>query len=72
VFWRLRNLKHYGAGETVGILRIAPVIVEEVGSGSSVVALPAFKKCCATFIILPDWRHCFVDRDWIGPKVLDV
>ena len=44
VFWRLRNLKHYGAGETVGILKIAPVIVEEVGSGSSVVALPAFKK----------------------------
>ena len=44
VFWRLRNLKHYGAGETVGILKIAPVIFEEVGSGSSVVALPAFKK----------------------------
>ena len=42
VFWRLRNLKHYGAGETVGILRIAPVIVEEVESGGSVVALPAF------------------------------
>jgi len=44
VFWRLRNLKHYGAGETVGILRIAPVIVEEVGSGTSVVALPAFNE----------------------------
>ena len=42
VFWRLRNLKHYGAGETVGILRIAPVIVEEVERGGSVVALPAF------------------------------
>ena len=44
VFWRLRNLKHYGAGETVGILRIAPVIVEEVESGGSVVALPAFNE----------------------------
>jgi len=42
VFWRLRNLKHYGVGETVGILRIAPVIVEEVGRSGSVVALPAF------------------------------
>jgi Na+-transporting methylmalonyl-CoA/oxaloacetate decarboxylase, beta subunit len=28
----------------VGILKIAPVIVEEVGSGSSVVALPAFNN----------------------------
>ena len=43
VFWRLRNLKHYGAGETVGILRITPVIVEQVETGTSVVALPAFK-----------------------------
>jgi len=44
VFWRLRNLKYYGAGETVGILRIAPVIVEEVGGSTSVVALPAFNE----------------------------
>ena len=44
VFWRLRPLKHYGIGETVGILRVAPVIVEEVDSSSAVVALPAFKK----------------------------
>ena len=28
----------------MGMLQIAPVIFEEVGSGSSVVALPAFKK----------------------------
>ena len=44
VFWRLQNLKHYGAGETVGIIRIAPVIAEEVESSSTVVALPAFKE----------------------------
>ena len=43
VFWRLQDLKYYKAGETVGILRITPVIVEEVETGSSVVALPAFK-----------------------------
>jgi len=44
VFWRLQNLKHYGAGETVGILRVAPVITEQISSIESVVALPAFDK----------------------------
>jgi oxaloacetate decarboxylase beta subunit len=44
VFWRLQTLKHYGAGETVGIIRIAPVITEEFASSKSVVALPAFNE----------------------------
>ncbi|MBS1255563.1 MAG: Oxaloacetate decarboxylase beta chain [Deltaproteobacteria bacterium] len=44
VFWRLQSHKHYGKGETVGILRIAPVIAEEMESGASVVALPSFDE----------------------------
>ncbi|HIA56095.1 MAG TPA: hypothetical protein EYN97_01405 [Candidatus Lambdaproteobacteria bacterium] len=61
VFWRLRNLKHYGAGETVGILRR---VVRR--------SLPCrlLMKCCSTFTILPDLPHCFVDRVWIGRKGL--
>ena len=44
VFWKLQNLKHYGAGETIGILRVAPVITEQISSIESVVNLPAFEK----------------------------